>query len=151
MKRVDMVVSVVFFLMGVWVLWQASMLPTFSVFGPGPEFMPKLAGILLLLLSTIVFVSSSRSHEPLPEGFIPDRSGVMRVVLILAGLMVYTALLDLVGYLPMTFAYSLFMLLTMWRARWYLSLLVTAAISGGLYWVFVMLLEVPAPRGIFGI
>jgi len=151
MKRVDMVVSVVFFLMGAWVLWQATMLPTFSVFGPGPEFMPNLAGILLLILSTILFVSSARSREPLPEGFIPDRAGVIRVALILLGLMVYTALLDVVGYLPMTFVYSLFMLLTMWRTRWYKSLLVAAAISGGLYWVFVMVLEVPAPRGILGI
>jgi len=146
-----MVVSAVFLLMGLWVLWQATMLPTFSVFGPGPEFMPNLAGVLLVLLSLLLFFNSWRSNASLPEGFMPDRGGIFRVLIILASLGLYTALLDLVGYLPMTFAYALFMLLAMWKARWYVSVVVATLITGGFYWVFVVLLEVPAPRGIFGI
>ncbi len=151
MKRVDMAVSVAFFLIGAWVLWQATMLPTFSVFGPGPEFMPNVAGVLLVLLSLLLFFNSWRGSSSLPEGFVPDRGGILRIGIILASLGIYTALLDLVGYLPMTFAYAVFMLLAMWRARWYLSLAVATVITFGFYWAFVMVLGVPAPKGIFGI
>ncbi len=151
MKRVDMVVSAIFFLMGAWVLWQATLLPTFSVFGPGPEFMPNVLGVLLLILSAVLFVNSWRKSPSIPEGFVPDRKGLFRIAVMIVALFLYTALLEVVGYLPLTFAYAVFMLLAMWRARWYVSLVVAVAITFGFYWAFVVVLGVPAPKGILGI
>ena len=151
MKRVDLVVSVVFFLMGSWVLWQATLLPQFSVFGPGPEFMPNVLGVLLMILSAAMFVNSWRNPPSIPEGFVPDRSGMERIVVMVVALFLYTALLEVVGYLPLTFAYAAFMLLAIWKSRWYVSLVVAVVITFVFYWSFVMVLGVPAPKGILGI
>lgn len=151
MKRVDLVVSVVFFVVGVWVLWQASMLPQFSVFGPGPEFMPNVVGVLLLILSALLFVNSWRNAPPTPEDFVPDRAGVYRILVIVVALLLYTALLEVVGYLVLTFAYAVFMLFGLARYRWYLNLALAIVITYGFYQAFVVMLGVPAPKGIFGI
>jgi putative tricarboxylic transport membrane protein len=146
-KRADLVISVVFFLMGIWVLWQASMLPQFSVFGPGPEFMPSVLAILLLLLSAILFVTTLRKATPDTESPMPDRQAVFRISVIVGCLFLYVALLDRIGYLPLTFAYCLFMLAALGRYRWYTNVIVAAAITGFVYWSFIMVLGVPAPRG----
>ncbi len=151
MKRVDLVVAVVFFLLGLWVLWQATKLPQFTVFGPGPEFMPNVLGILLLILSALLFVNSWRNAPPLPEGFAPDRAGIRRIAIMIAALLLYTALLEIVGYMVLTFAYAAFMLLAMARYRWYVDLALAAVITFVFYQAFVVVLGVPAPRGILGI
>ncbi|MHB0871499.1 MAG: tripartite tricarboxylate transporter TctB family protein [Chloroflexota bacterium] len=151
MKVADLIVSVVFFLLGCWVLWQATMLPQFTVFGPGPEFMPNVLGVLLLILSVLLFVNSWRNATPLPQGFWPDRSGALRIAAMVVALFLYTALLEVAGYLLLTFGYAAFMLLAMAKYRWYVDLALAAAITFGFYQSFVVVLGVPVPRGVFGI
>ncbi len=151
MKRVDLVVSVLFFLLGAWVLWQATMLPQFSVFGPGPEFMPNVLGLLLLILSAMMFVNSWRKPLSIPEGFVPDRNGLFRIAAMVVTLFLYTALLEVAGYLLITFAYALLMLIALARYRWYVDLVLAAVITLGFYEAFVVVLGVPAPRGILGV
>lgn len=151
MKRVDLAVSIVLFLVGVWVLWQATLLPQFTVFGPGPEFMPNVVGGLLMLLATIQFVNSWRSSTVASEVSAPDRDGVFRVLVILFAVFLYVGLLETVGYLIMTFAYAAVMLISLGRYRWHLNLVLAAVITFSFYWAFVVALGVPAPKGLFGI
>ena len=150
MKRVDLIVSALFFLLGAWVLWQATKLPQFSVFGPGPEFMPNVAGILLIALSTLSFVKSWMGSQATPEDLVPDRAGLYRIAVIIIALFLYVALLSTVGYLPLTFAYAAFMLLALTKYRWFVNLGIAVLITGLFYWGFVMVLGVPVPKGIFG-
>ncbi len=151
MKRADLVFSTLFFLIGCWVLWQATMLPHFTVFGPGPEFMPNVLGVLLLLLSATLFVQSLRKASQSGESLMPDRAAIIRIVTIIAALFVYTYLMDILGYLVTTMAYSLFMLFVMGKFRWYMNVGVAAIITYIFYWSFVVALGVPAPEGIFGV
>lgn len=150
-KRADLLISVIFFVMGTWVLWQATMLPQFSVFGPGPDFMPNVLGVLLLILSSLLFVSTVRKAAAAGESLMPDRQGLYRIVVVVVALFLYTALLDAVGYLVLTFAYSLLMLAALGKYRWYVSLALAAVITFTFYWSFVTLLGVPAPKGIFSL
>lgn len=136
--------------MGIWVLWQASMLPHFTVFGPGPEFMPNVLGILLMILSAILFVSSLRKASEAGERLMPSREAINRIVTIIVALLVYIYLTDILGYLVTTLAYSLFMLFAMGRFRWYVNVAVAVAITYVFYWSFVIMLGVPAPEGLFG-
>lgn len=150
MKRADLIISVVFFVMGIWVLWQATMLPQFSVFGPGPEFMPNVLGILLIVLSAVCFVTSWRGSPATAKDLVPDRAGLYRIAVMIIALFLYVALLDSVGYLPLTFAYAAFMLLALTKYRWYVNLGIAVIITGLFYWSFVIALGVPVPQGIFG-
>lgn len=137
--------------MSLWVLWQATKLPTFSVFGPGPEFMPNVLAISLLALSVLLFVSTLRKAAVGSEDLMPDRQAIFRIVAIIVSLLLYVALLDKVGYLILTFAYSLFMLVALGKYRWHTNALIAVAITGFFYWTFVMVLGVPAPEGIFSL
>ncbi len=150
MKRADLVFSVIFFFIGAWVLWQATMLPHFSVFGPGPEFMPNVLGILLMILSTVVFVTSLRKASEAGESLMPSRQAIYRIITIIAALFVYTYLMEIFGFLMTTLAYCIFMLFAMGRFRWYVNLIVAVTITFVFYWSFVTVLGVPAPDGMFG-
>jgi putative tricarboxylic transport membrane protein len=149
MKVADLIISAAFFLLGVWILWQSTMLPQFSVFGPGPEFVPNLAGGLLILLSGLLFVSTARKAELTPADFWPNRSGWYRVGVMVVALFLYTALLEVVGYLLLTFLYSSFMLFALAKYRWYMKLGLAVFITFIFYQTFVGILQVPAPKGIF--
>ncbi len=151
MKRADLFVSVVFFLIAIWVLWQSTMLPHFSIFGPGPEFAPQLLASVLVLLSGILFVTTVRKANAAGESLMPDRQGISRIAIILVALFLYIYLMEVIGFGVTTFIYCLAMLLTMWKARWYFSVLVSAFLTGIFYWAFVFALDVPVPTGIFGI
>lgn len=151
MKRVDLVVAILFFLLGAWVLWQATMLPTFSVFGPGPEFMPNVAGGLMVGISAMLFANSWRNPPQLPADFVPDRTGLFRIAVMIVAIFLYTALLEAVGYLVLTFSYATLMLFALARYRWYVNLGLALAITVAFYYVFVTVLQVPVPKGIFSL
>ena len=150
-KRVDLVVAIVFFVMGLWVLWQATMLPHFSVFGPGPEFMPNVLGVLLMILSIVLFVTTLRKAHESGEVSMPTREAMNRIGIIVGAIFLYILLMETLGYLVTTFAYSAFMLLALWKQRWYYSLIIAAGLTYGFYWAFDTVLGVPVPSGaLFG-
>ncbi|HEX2986699.1 MAG TPA: tripartite tricarboxylate transporter TctB family protein [Chloroflexota bacterium] len=151
MRKGDLVISAFLFLMGWWVLWQATMLPHLDLAGPGPEFVPNLVGGMLVVLAGIMFVNTWRGSAVTPEGFIPDRAGIIRVVTMVVGLFFYVTLLEVVGYLVLTFIYTFYTITAMSKYRWYTRAIVAAVITVTFYQGFVGFLEVPLPRGsIFG-
>lgn len=148
MKRVDLIISLVFFLLGIWVLWQATMLPTFSVFGPGPEFMPNVLAVVLLISSTILFVTTLRKARQAGESLMPDRAGVNRIVVIITAIFLYVFLMEKLGYRETTFLYCLAMFLSQWRQRWYYSLALSLILTFTFSYAFGEVLDVPIPEGV---
>jgi putative tricarboxylic transport membrane protein len=151
MRVADLVISGTFFVMGVWILWQSTMLPQFSVFGPGPEFLPNIAGGLLVVLSALLFGSAARKGGVTPADFWPNRGGWYRVSVMVFALLLYTALLEVVGYLLLTFLYMVFMLFALARYRWFVKIGLAVFITLLFYQIFVGMLGVPAPRGILNL
>lgn len=151
MKKGELLIAAFLFLLGWWILWQATMLPHLSLAGPGPEFLPNLVGILLVLLSAMMFVTTWRGSAVTPEGFIPDRAGIIRVSTMVVGLFFYVVLLETVGYLVLTIIYTFYTVTAMSKFRWYTRLALSVVIPLIFYQGFVGYLEVPLPRGtIFG-
>jgi putative tricarboxylic transport membrane protein len=151
MRVADLVISAAFFVMGAWMIWQSTMLPQFSVFGPGPEFLPNIAGGLLIVLSALLFVSTVRKGEVTPADFWPNRSGWYRVGVMVFALFLYTALLEVVGYLLLTFLYMVFMLFALSKYRWFVKIGLAVFITLLFYQIFVGMLGVPAPKGILNL
>lgn len=151
MKKGELIISAFLFLMGWWVLWQATMLPHLSIAGPGPEFVPNLVGGLLVVLSSIMFVNSWRSSRATPEGWVPDRAGAIRVITMVVGLFFYVSLMEVVGYLILTFLYTFYTVTAMSKFRWYSRLVISIVVTGVFYQGFAGYLELPLPTGILGI
>ena len=117
--------------------------------GPGPAFLPFWVGLVLALLATLLLVGAMRSGNP-GEPWLPDRTGLVRIGLVLGATIVYVALL---GVLGMTIATALFLVvLVRWpdRQPWRTAIAVAIAVAAINYVVFVRWLHVPLPEGPFG-
>ena len=121
-----------------------------SDFGPGPGFFSFWLGILLMALSLVQIVMIyRRPAEPLPDGFIPSREGVKRMLSIMGAL---TASLFLMGYLGFSLTmmgFCIFLLRRLGRQPWWLTLVLAVAASLGTTYLFG-LLQVMLPKGFLG-
>lgn len=106
---------------------------------PGPAFLPRIAGVALVVLSLWLLLHRE-AHEGLPRG-----RGLVRVVMTIVFTVMYLAILEPVGFPAAT---ALFLLCQMWligvRNR-LLLLSLPVAISAATYAVFRIGLEVPLP------
>ena len=149
MRRLDLRSSFFWMIVSAMTVFLSFKLPFGSVANPGAGFLPLLVGVLMFLLSLILFVQSSLKGE---EGTktLWAKGGTGRVLLILASLIVYGLLLESLGFILMTFLLMGFLLLAIGSQRIVLVVLISLFSSFGCYAVFQLWLEVQLPKGIFG-
>ena len=122
-----------------------------SDFGPGPGFFSFWLGILLMLLSLGQLVATlRRPAEPLPQGFIPGRDGIKRMLSILGALVASLLLMDKLGFSLTMLGFAIFLLRVLGHQSWWLTLLLAVVGSFGTSYLFG-LLQVMLPRGLLGI
>jgi len=147
MRRVNQVVSILFFVGSVSVMWASWALEYYTSLGPGPGFFPLWLSGCLALLSLIWFIQASRgAREPIPEGFIPGRDGLVRIGSILAALVLMGLLVDVLGFQVMMFAFLFFLLIALGRQNLAVTLLISLAGSFGMFYAFKSWLGVQLPR-----
>jgi len=119
--------------------------------GPGPGFFPFWLGVLGAVLTLILLVQLHLNRVDLgAEALAFDRAGVRNIVLVLVGLTVATALLDVVGFrLSMLLLIAYLLIVLGARSRVAIAICAGAG-SFGVFHVFFDLLKVPLPVGIFG-
>jgi hypothetical protein len=119
---------------------------TFMVHGaPGPGMMPRLiAAGLIAVCALLLLMSKSRS----------DRSGATlgsgingRVAGAIAIMLLYAALMPVIGFPLATLLFIL--ILNHWwgRSRWWSALTFSILSAAALYLIFRVLLDMPLPRG----
>jgi len=120
-----------------------------SFANPGPGFLPLSVGIIMLLLSIVLFVQSYLKREEEEKAALM-KGATVRVLLILASLIIYGLLLESLGFILTTFLLMGFLLLAIGSQRIILAILISLFSSIGCYAVFQLWLEVQLPKGIFG-
>ena len=128
--------------------WQLSLRDTL---GPGPGFFPFWLGVLGAVLAVFLLTQLHRNRVDLgTEALVFDRAGVRNAVLVLVGLIVATALLDVIGFRLSMLLLIPYLLLVLGVRNWVTVGICAVAGSFGVYYVFFDLLKVPLPAGIFG-
>jgi putative tricarboxylic transport membrane protein len=119
-----------------------------SDFGPGPGFFSFWLGILLMAMSLFqILLSYRRPKEPLPDGFIPDRSGIKRMLYIMGALVASLLTMKILGFSLTMLGFGIFLLRTLGqRQPWWITLTLAAIGSFGTYYLFD-LLQVTLPKG----
>ncbi len=153
--RTNNLVGTIFWLaIGVYVAITAYRLGLGSFRQPGPGFIFFLASLLLVILSTIevLKILTTESKKKKDEQEKPIWSGVRwgRVLLVLAGLSIYVYIFNFLGFLLSTFLLMVFLFKAVEPTKWWISILgglVTIFIA---YGVFSLWLNVPFPQGVFG-
>jgi putative tricarboxylic transport membrane protein len=136
-------------------LWEASSFQYGTEFAPGPGFAPVWLSAIGIALSLLIALSAfkatrhpERSTDERPEPL--DKAGLIRVIATFAGLAAMLAIASWLGLVPSILAFLLFLTLYVQR----LSVLTGIGASVGtvffVYVVFVLLLDVPIPRGPLG-
>ncbi len=152
MHRYDIETSYFWFALGVFVTVKALKLGLGELSNPGPGFIFFLAGILLCILSTIVFTHTTFSRKKLPRASSPWVEVNWRTpVMILLALLLYASFFDWLGFLVTCFLFTLFLFKVIGRLRWPVSILNACLISAGTYLIFKVLLKCSLPNGIFPI
>ena len=151
MTRLYQTVAAIFMAFGAFVLYLSLDLSYSADYGPGPGFFSFWLGILLILLGGIDLIGTTRRpRERLPEGFIPDRTGLRRLLFISASLVAVIFLMNPLGYTLTILPFSILLLRTMGRQSWWATMIISLAGSFGTFQLFRML-QVALPVGFLGL
>jgi putative tricarboxylic transport membrane protein len=111
---------------------------------PQPGFFPFWGGVVLAVLSFILFIQAwtGRSKGAVPFG------AIWRPMIMVIGLIAYVAVLNTVGYLIATLVLSVVLLRVLETKKWWVLGLASLCIASGSYILFDRLLNVSLPVGI---
>ncbi len=152
MKRPYQVTGIVFILFSAFIARESLDLKFYTSLGPGPGFFPFWLSVFLGALAAIMLYQATfKPQEPMPSDFFANAKGYLRAGAILLALVASVLLMEPLGFRPMMLAFYLFLLFALGRQNILVTIAVALAGSWGVYQVFVELLKVPLPIGIFGI
>lgn len=137
----------VFSLTVAYTSWQ---MPQRVEFGPGMGFLPFWLAVLMAVLSMLLLFDASVRKSVSAGNPFPAPQALLNVGMVIAGLGVYIAVLDTVGFAVSTILYIVFLLAIVQKERWLKTAIVSLLSTGGLYVVFQVLLDVKLPKNIFG-
>jgi putative tricarboxylic transport membrane protein len=145
---IERISSLIVFVIGLLVTWQASNLKLGGFHRPGPGLFPLILGLILILLSLILLIQSKSrpGARSLSFGESPKR-----IAMVYGSLLAYVATLEYAGFLLSSFLliFFLFVILgeyTVKRAAF--TALTATAIA---YILFDVLMKSPLPKSILGV
>lgn len=121
-------------------------LPLGTHFNPGPGYMPMLLGIVLAVLALAILAQSRRS----PVFRTLDWPGFKHSVGIVGCCIFAVPALERLGYRITMFLILVFLFGVLERLKVWLTVVLSAGLCLGSYWLFHYLLAVPLPIGVFG-
>jgi putative tricarboxylic transport membrane protein len=113
---------------------------------PGPGFFPFWGGLVLGLLSVLLVVRSPTQDAPGAARLRPDNA---RPVVAAGAVLGYLLLLEVLGFVPITFLFLL-LLFRLERRTWTFSAASAAAGAVGSYALFQLWLKTQLPTGPLG-
>lgn len=149
-ERRDLVAGIFVGGFGIFVIYEASSLPYYSEFGPGPGLLPLWLGIatlllaLFLVLNSILRSASERGDES--QSWV----GPGRAMSAWFGLMGSIVLLPRLGFSLSLGLLTFFLVLVLDRRSPWIALNVAVALSLGFHLIFPLALGVSLPTGPWG-
>lgn len=149
MRKAYIIANFVWLALAAAVCAESLRLNVGSFHAPGPAFLPFFAAGLLGVLSLISLVQTWREKE---EQKTSPWAGTpfVKLVLLLAVLFLYTALLQVLGFILGTFMLLLFLFRVVEPVGWKTVFIVTVLTMGGTYLLFGVLIESTLPKGLLG-
>jgi len=133
---------------GILACYGATRLGLGSVTEPGAGFIFFWSGVILVVLSLILFAQSRRNAEDTVEEAV--QIDWAKIALVLLSLFLYGVFLERLGFALTTFILMSFLLGGIERTSWGRSLSVAGAAALASYAIFELWLKIRLPKGIFG-
>jgi putative tricarboxylic transport membrane protein len=150
MRRLDYATAAVMLLLAAAVVAGTPELDFWDDFGPGSRFMPLwVAGVTVVLAGLLVVEARQRSPHDAVDW--PDRMGLRRVVMTLAGIVAFVLVAPWLGFVITTALFVVALLLIVERRALLPSLFTGLFAAALIHAIFVAWLSVALPKGIFGV
>ena len=151
MKVNDALIGAALVVLGAAVLWHIQSFPPMPGQKYGPAWFPGLIAIGLVLCGALLMASRLRATAPEALFALPEWTRRVRpvasVASIIAGLLLYVACVDLLGF-HLTAAALLLVWSRLLGASWRLAVPVSLAATVVIHLAFYKLLKVPLPWGL---
>jgi putative tricarboxylic transport membrane protein len=154
MRRADLVTGLALLVFGVGyavIAWRAY--PYWSSTGPGSGFLPVWVGAVMAALALLLVLSGFRRRPAtVPEaGWLPEGRGLVRLVVVVAAIALFAAVMDYVGMIFGSALFLLGVLRFLERFPWPWAIGIAVGVAGLIYGVFTYWLQVPFPTSPLGI
>ena len=146
MKKRDVISSVAWIALGGAFAFGALQVGLTLKGKPGPGFLPLISGLALIVIGLFVLVPALISKEG-DEKTENNPGALRRVLLCLAGLLVWGSVLDLAGYIIATAVFMTFATRLLEPPKWRTSVLVGVLSALVSYFLFSVLMQVQLPQG----
>ncbi|MCJ8141822.1 tripartite tricarboxylate transporter TctB family protein [Ancylobacter sp. A5.8] len=150
MRLTNIIAALVLLGLSATVLLGTWQLPYWADFAPGSSFTAFWVGIIGIVLALSLLVTAVMDDSTEPHSF-PDRSGILRIVALTAGLWLLVLLIPPLGFVTASILFCLFLLLGIERRPIVPSLFTTVIVVGVVYGVFIAWLGIALPTGPLGI
>lgn len=146
MRRISQSTAIIFLALSAYIVWYSLTLEYYTSLGPGPGFFPLWLGVAMGILSIVWFFQVIlEPRQSKNDIFLPKRSGIIRILSIIAALIIIAYLMDIFGFQLMMFLFLLFLLIILGRQPIWLTLIVSILGSFGVFHLFREYLDVSLP------
>ena len=150
MRRSNLYSSAFWLLFSVYIAFECYRLGLGTWHEPGPGYFPFGASMLLGGMAFSVLIKSLREGTaPRIEPPLREKSRWLNVTLVLISMVLYTFLLNTIGFVLCTFLIILFFVKVIALQRWKSSILMALGMAIGSYLLFSGFLNAPLPMGFF--
>ena len=153
MKRADFIIGCVGLALTLYIWITTSSFPEDQVVQVGPAFFPRMLAVglgltsLTLIIQAIMKVSANQKQDGEDAALSLRDPGIRRALIALGATIIYCLLLESVGFIPLSIVYLLLLMLLMKEKKYLQMCLTSVAVTGVLYAVFNMLLNITLPLG----
>lgn len=146
MQRIQQGAALCFIIFSALVIRGSLDLEYYTKLGPGAGFFPLWLGVAMGVLSLVWLVHLFRRTGKSPKtASFPNRSGIIRILAIIASLVAAALVMNLLGFQVAMFLLLIFLLLVLGKQSIWLTVIIALAGSVGVYRVFVAYLDVQLP------
>ena len=149
MKKNDIIFGCIFIALGIFIFTQTFFYPSLEKGHPGPGLFPNLLAVLFIIFGGTLILNARKPSLAEEEAIPPPHRKVANAFFVLGIIVVYVAVVDVLGFL-LTSAILLFILMKKLGAPAIRSAIASICITLFINVMFLKILRVPLPPGIFG-
>ena len=152
MKKGNYIVAAICAALSILIIIIASGFPGTEAYGtgaPGPGLWPITISLVMLVCAIALFIRAAKMKPENDEAIEMWSTGSKRVYITMGILLVYVFVLPTFGFIISTTLLQFVLLQWFAKKKWPITLLISAAITLSVYFIFKLLLNVPMSFGFF--
>jgi putative tricarboxylic transport membrane protein len=146
----EKITSLLLILLAVFIELESIKFPLGTIDNPGPGFFPLILGFGMAVTAIALALRAWRNTTAeVHHLFWPVKEGFSKVSLTFVGILLFTALLEITGYMINIFLLFIILLRPIGRQKWSWTISISMGAALVSYLLFDKWLMIPLPRGIW--